>query len=108
MNSPENKKTKLFQNTIIYPLSGLLCLVIGVVIITSGLNVHSGEIFLWLLGIFGFLFSFPAILFAKSIQILKRPEMQEKSKIRYYSIVLTTGLGLFWITIIAVGLWKEW
>jgi hypothetical protein len=97
----------MFRNAIVYPLSGLLSLVVGLVIITSGLNVHSGEIFLWLIGIFGFLLVFPILLLAKSIQVLAIKMRHEESKIKTYTLILTVLLGLSWATLVTVGIWKE-
>lgn len=88
------------------PIAGLLCIGIGLIIVSSGLNVHSGEIFLWLLGVFGFILIFPIILFAKSVQVLKKAET--KSSARVFAILLTAALAMLWASFIIVTFLKEW
>jgi uncharacterized membrane protein len=95
------------KNPITYPVSGLLSLIVGLIIINAGLNVHSGEIFLWLIGIFGFILLVPIILLAKSIQILAIKMKDEKSKIKTYTLILTVLLALSWVTLVTVGIWNE-
>jgi hypothetical protein len=92
----------------IYPLAGLLCIGIGIVIINATLNVHSGEIFLWLLGIFGFLLIFPAVFFANSIQILRKSPANERSWTKSISILLTTTLAILWVSLIIMAFMKDW
>lgn len=96
----------MFKNAIAYPLSGLISLIIGLIIINAGLNVHSGEIFLWLIGIFGFLLFMPLIFLVKSIQLLMGMK-NEESKIKTTTFILSIILGLSWVTLMTVAIWKE-
>lgn len=75
----------MFKNVIVYPICGVLSLIIGLIIINAGLNVHSGEIFLWLIGVFGFLLVIPILLFAKWIQLLirRRKKLAEEERTQW-------------------------
>jgi hypothetical protein len=95
------------KKPITYPVIGLLSLIVGLIIINAGLNVHSGEIFLWLIGIFGFILLVPIILLFKSIQILTIRMKDVKSKVKTYTLILTVLLGLSWVTFVTVGIWNE-
>lgn len=97
----------MLKRGIVYPLGGLLSLLVGLVIINAGLDVHSGEIFLWLVGIFGFLLVLPIILFVRSIQMLIGKLRYEESKIKNYTVIFTFLLGLSWMTLMVMGILKE-
>src|SRR5690349_13509793 len=95
------------RQIVTYPLLGLLSLAIGVAIVDSGLNVHSGEIFLWLIAVFGFILLAPLVLLAKSIQILIIKMKTEVSRKKTSMRILTILLGLSWATTVTIGLLKS-
>lgn len=94
---------KLFK----HPVLGLLSIAIGWIIINAGLSVHSGEIFLWLLGLFGFMFLFPVILLVKSIQNIRSAKTGEEKEIRHYAILFTVAFVLLWFILIAGKILEE-
>src|SRR5690349_4664289 len=95
------------RQIVTYPLLGLLSLAIGVAIVDSGLNVHSGEIFLWLVAVFGCILLLPLVLLAKSIQILVIEMKSDESRRKTFMKVLTSLLGLSWVTTVTIGLLRS-
>ena len=93
----------MIKKEIIYPGLGLLSLLVGILIVTSGISVHSG---LFAIGIIGFLILLPLILLVKSVQSLLRKPQQEKSKTRNYAKVLVILLSLLWGTLMIMGAWR--
>ncbi len=91
------------KRTIIYSTSGLISLVTGLLLslINTSFGVHSGEILIWTLFLFIVIVIIPTVLFIKSILSISKLE-PEKTKIRLYSITLTSMLGVgLTITIVA-------
>jgi hypothetical protein len=82
------------------PIGGLVCIGIGLFIVRANLNVHSGEIFLWILGAVGFLFLFPIILFIKSVIMLKMNKVRTSNA----AAILTYALAIVWIVVMIISL----
>lgn len=93
------------KKEIAYPLSGILSVIIGILIISSGLNIHSEEVFIFLIAIFGFILLFPLIFLIKSIQLLTIKK-DEESRTKIYATTLTIVLGLSWLTLVVIGIWN--
>ena len=80
---------------IYYPIVGLISIIAVVVVANSstGLNVHSGEIFIWILIMLILGIIIPLVSFLKSLEIVRFKLGEEKSNIKTYSIILTYLLG---------------
>jgi hypothetical protein len=81
---------------IYYPLIGLVSIMSSYLMGTSstGLNVHSGEIFIWISILLILGIAIPTVLFVKSLEIVRFKLEEEKSKIKTYSTLLTYALGI--------------
>ena len=92
----ENNEIKINRKGIYYPVLGLTSILISylVAISSTGLNVHSGEIFIWILILLTLGVIVPIMLFVKSLEIVRFKLGQEESKVKTYSILLTYCLGI--------------
>lgn len=103
----EEKEIKIDRKGIYYPALGLTSILTAYLIgiSSTGLNVHSGEIFIWILVLLTLGIIVPIILFVKSLEIVRYKLGQEKSKIKAYSIVLTYSLGTILTGLLILLLW---
>lgn len=83
------------RRVITYSTIGLVSLAIGLILslINTGFGVHSGAILIWILFLGITIFAIPTILLFLSIYNI-RTLGQEKSKVKTYSISITSILGL--------------
>jgi amino acid transporter len=100
-------KIDTYAKGIYYPALGLASILIASLmgISSAGFNVHSGEIFIWILGLLIFGMIVPLVLFVKSLEIVRYKSWPEKSKIKVYSIVLTYSLGIIIVGLLIFLLW---
>ena len=92
---------------IFYPAFGLISILTACLIgITStGLNVHSGEIFIWILLLMTLGIILPTVSFVKSLAIVRLQLGQDKSKTKTWSIALTYSLGTVLVGLLLLLLW---
>jgi hypothetical protein len=91
----KENQIEISRKALYYPIVGLVS-ILGAYLFgtfSTGLNVHSGEIFIYILILFTLGLVIPLICFVKSLQIVRFKLGVEKSKIKTYSIILTYTLG---------------
>lgn len=90
---------------ITYPIIGLISIAITYIFAhtSTGLNVHSGEIFIWLAMLLGLGIMLPAALLIKSLKTIQF-KLREPSVIRTYSVILTTVLGVTLMAVLLLSL----
>ena len=91
----EEMKFRISNKGIYYPVLGLASIFSSYLFATSsmGLNVHSGEIFIWIAILLTLGIVIPTVLLVKSLEIVRFKLADEKSKIKTYSILLTYSLA---------------
>jgi hypothetical protein len=94
------------KSTIKYPVIGLLSLLSGYLILAvSEFNIHSGEMFLFLIVYVGFVLILPIVMLFKSLNNIAITPKSISS--RKFQIVLTALLGLVLISLFIVSLFKK-
>ena len=103
----EQKEIRITGKGIYYPVLGIISILTSYLIgiSSTGLNVHSGKIFIWVLILLTLGVIVPTILFVKSLEIVRYKLGQEKSKIKTYSVVLTYSLGTVLVGLLLLLLW---
>lgn len=94
------------SKSILFPVAGILSVLIGFFIANSGLSVHSGELFLFLFGAIGLMMIFPLLMLTKSIQLLRKKSF-EKETTRKTSLILTVSLGVVLVSMFILAVWLE-
>ncbi len=91
----EEMKFKISNKGIYYPVLGLASILCSYLFATSstGLNVHSGEIFIWIAILLTLGIVIPTVLLVKSLEIIRFRLAGEKSKTKTYSTLLTYSLA---------------
>ncbi len=83
------------ERLIKYPVAGILSFIFGYIITNLWtFNIHNGEGLIWALIMLGLWIILPTYMFIKSVRLIVDSQKIEKRKIRTYSIILTTALGL--------------
>jgi hypothetical protein len=91
----KEKQIEIQRKGIYYPAIGLVSIAgtYFIAAFSTGLNVHSGEIFLYIPGLVTSGLIIPIICFVKALQIVRFKLEDDKTKIKTYSILLTYSLG---------------
>lgn len=86
---------KIGRKGIYYPIVGLVSIFSACLFGTfsTGLNVHSGEIFVYILILFALGVITPIVAFMKSLEIVRFKLGEEESRMKTYTIILTYSLG---------------
>jgi hypothetical protein len=95
------------RKALYYPIVGLVS-ILGAYLFgtfSTGLNVHSGEIFIYILILFTLGLVIPVICFVKSLELVRFKLGKERSKIKTSVIILTYALGTILAGLLIFILW---
>jgi hypothetical protein len=103
----EDNKPRIFNVSIFYSTIGLVSVFISYIVANtpSSVNVHSGEIFIWILILLIFSIIIPTILLIKSVRTLTNNLAQAKTNVKTYSIISTIALGVSIALVIITLIW---